>query len=79
MVFHHEKSKLAFVGDVIFKGSIGRTDFPKGDLDTLINSITTKLWPLGGDTRFVSGHGGLSDFAAERESNPYVGDSVLSH
>ncbi len=79
LVFHHEKSKLAFVGDVIFKGSIGRTDFPKGDLDTLINSITTKLWPLGGDTRFVSGHGGLSDFAAERESNPYVGDSVLSH
>ncbi|PCI65558.1 MAG: hypothetical protein COB38_11050 [Gammaproteobacteria bacterium] len=79
LVFHHAESKLAFVGDVIFKGGIGRTDFPKGDFDTLINSITTKLWPLGGDKRFVSGHGALSDFASERANNPYVSDTKLSN
>ena len=78
LVFHHAESKLAFVGDVLFKGGIGRTDFPKGDFATLINSITTKLWPLGGETRFVSGHGGLSDFASERASNPYMSYAKLS-
>ncbi|WP_444994149.1 MBL fold metallo-hydrolase [Aliikangiella sp. IMCC44359] len=77
LVFYHQLSKLVFVGDVLFKGSIGRTDFPKGDLDTLINSITQKLWPLGGDTRFVPGHGPMSDFKSERASNPFVSDSAL--
>ncbi|TQV76898.1 MBL fold metallo-hydrolase [Aliikangiella marina] len=77
VVFYHAASKLAFVGDVLFKGSIGRTDFPRGDFDTLINSITTQLWPLGKETRFVSGHGGISDFASERLSNPYVSDAKL--
>lgn len=77
VVFYHEPSKLAFVGDVLFKGSIGRTDFPRGDFDTLIKSITTQLWPLGNETRFVSGHGGISDFATERSSNPYVNDLKL--
>ncbi|MBV1911226.1 MAG: MBL fold metallo-hydrolase, partial [Kangiellaceae bacterium] len=57
--------------------SIGRTDFPKGNHNDLITSITTKLWPLGGETRFVSGHGGISNFAAERQSNPHVADQVL--
>lgn len=78
VVFYHKDSGLAFVGDVIFKGSIGRTDFPQGNHGDLISSITTKLWPLGDNTRFVSGHGGISDFASERASNPFVGDSVLN-
>jgi len=78
IIFSHADSKLAFVGDVIFKGSIGRTDFPRGDLDTLINSITEKLWPLGSDVRFVSGHGPISDFGTERATNPFVGDSRLA-
>ncbi|MEE4210168.1 MAG: MBL fold metallo-hydrolase [Parvularcula sp.] len=78
VVFHNQEAKLAFVGDVLFKGSIGRTDFPRGDHDTLIRSITEKLWPLGDDTRFVPGHGPLSTFGEERASNPFVGDHVLS-
>jgi len=78
VVFYHKESALAFVGDVIFQGSIGRTDFPKGNHADLINSITSKLWPLGGETRFVSGHGGISDFATERASNPFVSDQVLA-
>jgi len=78
VVFYHKQAELAFVGDVLFKGSIGRTDFPKGDHATLINSITSKLWPLGGQTRFISGHGEISDFATERATNPFVGDRALS-
>ncbi|WP_196138243.1 MBL fold metallo-hydrolase [Aliikangiella sp. G2MR2-5] len=77
VIFFHRQSHLAFVGDVLFKGSIGRTDFPRGDFNTLINSITQKLWPLGNETRFVSGHGPLSSFGVERESNPFVSDSAL--
>ena len=64
----------AFVGDVLFKGSIGRTDFPQGDYDTLINSIKEKLLPLGDDVIFVPGHGPLSSFGAERISNPFLQD-----
>ncbi len=78
VIFYHQTSQLAFVGDVIFKGSIGRTDFPRGDFQTLINSITQKLWPLGDATRFVSGHGAISDFATERATNPYVSDARLA-
>ena len=78
VVFYHKESSLAFVGDVIFQGSIGRTDFPQGNHADLIKSITTKLWPLGGETRFVSGHGGISDFASERASNPFVSDQALA-
>jgi len=76
IIFHHKASELAFVGDVLFKGSIGRTDFPRGDHATLIHSIKTKLWPLGNQTRFISGHGEISDFASERASNPFVADSA---
>lgn len=72
IVFFHKESKLALVGDVLFNGSIGRTDFPKGDYDTLIDSIKRKLWPLGGDVKFIPGHGSMSTFGAEMESNPYV-------
>ncbi|MEO1042481.1 MAG: MBL fold metallo-hydrolase [Pseudomonadota bacterium] len=78
VIFHQKEAKLAFVGDVLFKGSIGRTDFPRGDHATLIASITEKLWPLGNDTRFVSGHGPMSTFGAERQSNAFVADQVLA-
>lgn len=73
VVFHQPDSQVAFVGDVLFQGSIGRTDFPKGDFDQLIGSITTQLWPLGDDTAFVPGHGPMSTFGHERKTNPYVG------
>ncbi|NIJ09019.1 glyoxylase-like metal-dependent hydrolase (beta-lactamase superfamily II) [Sphingomonas vulcanisoli] len=78
VVFHHAPSKLAIVGDVLFQGSIGRTDFPRGNHADLIAAITGKLWPLGGDTAFICGHGAMSTFAHERQSNPFVGDRVLA-
>lgn len=70
--------RVAFVGDVLFKGSVGRTDFPRGDTQTLLNAIQQKLWPLGDDVTFVPGHGPLSTFGAERQSNPFVADHVLA-
>jgi glyoxylase-like metal-dependent hydrolase (beta-lactamase superfamily II) len=76
VVFFNRQSKIALVGDVLFRGSIGRTDFPRGDYDTLIRSIREKLWPLGNDVTFIPGHGPLSTFGEERESNPFVGDFV---
>ena len=78
VVFHHAPSKLAIVGDVIFQGSIGRTDFPMGNHQDLLDAITGKLWPLGGDTVFVPGHGQPSNFAQERRTNPFVADAVLA-
>lgn len=78
VVFHHGPSQLAIVGDVLFQGSIGRTDFPMGNHQDLLDAITTRLWPLGGDTAFVPGHGPMSTFAHERRSNPFVADSVLA-
>lgn len=77
VVFYHSGVNLAFVGDVIFQGSIGRTDFPKGDLPTLIHSITKKLWPLGDNVHFVPGHGPMSSFGQERRTNPFVSDQAL--
>jgi hydroxyacylglutathione hydrolase len=73
VVFHDPHSKRAFVGDVLFAGSIGRTDFPGGHHQTLIDSITQRLWPMGDDTVFIPGHGPESSFGRERRSNPYVG------
>ena len=73
VVFYADDAKRAFVGDVLFAGSIGRTDFPGGDYETLIASITQRLWPFGDDTVFIPGHGPESTFARERQSNPYVG------
>ena len=75
-MFFHRESKLAQVGDVLFRGSIGRTDFPKGDHATLISSIRNNLFPLGDDVRFIPGHGPMSTFGEERRSNPFVGDAV---
>jgi glyoxylase-like metal-dependent hydrolase (beta-lactamase superfamily II) len=77
VVFHHPPSRLAFVGDVLFRGSIGRTDFPRGDHAALIRSITGKLWPLGKAVSFVPGHGPMSTFGQERLDNPFVADLAL--
>lgn len=74
VVFFEPISRHAFVGDVLFKDGIGRTDFPKGDHAALIASIRNKLFPLGDDVAFVPGHGPMSTFGRERRSNPYVGD-----
>ena len=74
VVFYEPGARLAFVGDVLFAGSIGRTDFPGGDYDTLIRSIRGNLFPLGDDVRFVPGHGPMSTFGHERKTNPFVGD-----
>lgn len=73
VVFFHRGERLAFVGDVLFQGSIGRTDFPRGDYDTLISSIQDKLFPLGDDVAFIPGHGPTSTFGDEKRHNPYVG------
>ena len=73
VVFYQPDARLAFVGDVLFKGSIGRTDFPRGDHAALIRAIREKLFPLGDDVRFVPGHGAMSSFGHERVENPFVG------
>jgi len=73
VVFYHQASDLLLVGDVIFQGSIGRTDFPKGDFDTLVNSIRTHLWSLPEHTRFIPGHGPMSNIGHEKATNPFVG------
>ncbi len=74
VVYFSATANVAWVGDVLFKGSIGRTDFPKGDHQTLINSIKNKLWPLGAEVAFVPGHGPMSTFGEEMLNNPYVGN-----
>lgn len=76
VVIHCMAAKIAFVGDVLFAGSIGRYDLPGGDRAQLIRSITGKLWPLGADMTFVPGHGPTSTFGAERKTNPYVADAL---
>ena len=73
VVFHSPQIARAFVGDVLFAGSVGRTDFPQGDHATLIDSITQRLWPMGDDTVFIPGHGPESTFGRERATNPFVG------
>ncbi len=78
VVFYHAPSRFAVVGDVLFEGSIGRTDFPMGDHAALIASITQRLWPLGNDVLFVPGHGRTSSFGAERMHNGFVADAVLA-
>jgi glyoxylase-like metal-dependent hydrolase (beta-lactamase superfamily II) len=77
VVFHHRPSRFAIVGDVLFAGSIGRTDFPMGNHQDLIDAITGKLWPLGNEVRFVPGHGPTSTFGRERQTNAFVSDYAL--
>ena len=78
VVFVHKPSSFAIVGDVWFQGSIGRTDFPLGNHQDLIDSITGKLWPLGNDVTFIPGHGPTSTFGRERQTNAFVSDYALS-
>jgi glyoxylase-like metal-dependent hydrolase (beta-lactamase superfamily II) len=78
VTFHCAADKIAFVGDVLFAGSIGRTDFPGGDYDTLVRSIRDKLFTLGDDVRFVPGHGPMSTFGDERRTNPFVSDAAVA-
>jgi glyoxylase-like metal-dependent hydrolase (beta-lactamase superfamily II) len=75
VVFLYEEQKVAWVGDVLFQGSIGRTDFPRGNHEELVASIRQKLFPLGDDITFIPGHGPTSTFGQERRSNPFVADS----
>jgi len=77
VVFYSENDKRAWVGDVLFHGSIGRTDFPRSNHQDLINSITKKLWPLGREVEFVPGHGPISTFGNERDQNPFVADQLF--
>jgi hydroxyacylglutathione hydrolase len=79
VVFYEPNAQVAAVGDVLFQGSIGRTDFPRGNFNDLVRSITQELWPLGDDVTFIPGHGPVSTFGEERETNPYVADSVLGN
>jgi hydroxyacylglutathione hydrolase len=74
LVFFHRASQLAWVGDVLFAGSIGRSDFPRGDHGLLVRGIAEKLWPLGDGVRFIPGHGPMSTLGHERRTNPFVAD-----
>lgn len=74
IVLYNAANKIAFVGDVLFNGSIGRSDFPGGNHQQLLDSIRQKLWPLGDDIDFVPGHGPMSTFGEEKRSNPFVAD-----
>ncbi len=77
VVFVEMDAKFAIVGDVIFQGSIGRTDFPRGNHSDLIHSIRKKLFVLGDDIQFLPGHGPLSTFGDERQRNPFVSDAAV--
>lgn len=79
VVIFSASEQIAFVGDVLFKGSIGRTDFPQGNFEQLIHSIKYKLWPLGNEMTFIPGHGAKSTFGQERRSNPFVADEMPIH
>jgi glyoxylase-like metal-dependent hydrolase (beta-lactamase superfamily II) len=78
VVFFSPEQQLAIVGDVLFAGSIGRTDLPRGDHQQLLESIRKRLWPLGNDVTFIPGHGPRSTFGRERQSNPFVRDSAFT-
>src|SRR6266536_3096946 len=72
VAFFHAQQRFAIVGDVLFRGSVGRSDIPGGNHQTLIASIKEKLLPLGDDVSFVCGHGPASTFGAERATNPFL-------
>jgi hydroxyacylglutathione hydrolase len=78
VVFYNAAEQLAWVGDVLFQGSIGRTDFPRGNHADLIASIRERLFPLGDSIRFIPGHGPMSTFGDERRNNPFVGDRAVA-
>lgn len=72
VVFHAPVHQILWVGDVLFQGSIGRTDFPRGDMPMLLHSIRTRLLVLDDATRFVPGHGPMSTIGRERRTNPFL-------
>lgn len=72
VVYFNRTARFAHVGDVLFRGSVGRTDLPGGDHEALISSIRNKLLPLGDDISFICGHGPGSNFGEERQTNPYL-------
>ena len=72
IVFINQAARFALLGDVLFQGSVGRTDFPYGDHAALIDAIVTKLLPLGDDMQFLCGHGPGSSIGAERRGNPFL-------
>ena len=76
VVLVNRQQRFAIVGDVIFQGSIGRTDFPYGDHAALINAIRTKLLPLGDEFAFICGHGPTSTIGQERRTNPFINGST---
>jgi glyoxylase-like metal-dependent hydrolase (beta-lactamase superfamily II) len=78
VVFFSRGQNFAIVGDVLFAGSIGRTDLPGGDHQQLIDSIRGRLWPLGNEVTFIPGHGPRSTFGRERQGNPFVGDALFA-
>ena len=78
VIFYEKDTKIALVGDVLFQGSIGRTDLPGGNHQDLLDSIKNKLWPLGNDVMFIPGHGENSNFGIERQTNAFVSDSILN-
>jgi len=78
VVFFHPESRLAISGDVLFQGSVGRTDLPRGDFDTLAKSIREQMWPLGDDVAFIPGHGPMSTIGDERRTNPFVGERATA-
>lgn len=79
VVLYSKELSFAFVGDVLFQGSIGRTDLPQGNHQDLIDAITGKLWPLGKGIQFMPGHGPGSTFEQERQNNGFVADSVTGY
>ena len=78
VIFFSRVNRVALVGDVLFAGSIGRTDFPRGNQADLVRSVQEKLWPLGDDVTFVPGHGPTSTFGHERRTNPFVADRITA-
>ena len=77
VIFHQSEAKIALVGDVLFNGSIGRTDLPRGSMQSLIDSIKSKLWKLDDETTFIPGHGPISTFGHEKRTNPYVAEQLF--
>lgn len=78
VVFYLRAQRIAIVGDVLFAGSVGRTDLPGGDHRQLVESIRGRLWPLGDEVTFIPGHGPRSTFGRERQANPFVGDALFA-
>jgi hydroxyacylglutathione hydrolase len=72
VVFYNSENRFALMGDVLFQGSVGRTDLPRGDHATLIKSIREKLFPLGDDVAFLPGHGPAGNIGEERRTNPFL-------